>query len=424
MWHNKIYQLPAKCSKLCYLNLDNSLKQFSITKLIRPEFETKLHPMQIDIQKFHTNNCLTSEHKDEYIAKLALKESRSKELVSKEFFDDKSEKNRETFKNAIEIFNSRDIRKRGSVEFIYAALKHMKQFDCHRDISVYKALIDILPKGEYVPKNLWQADFGHYPKQQDCIVEVLHTMERNKVVPDQELGDILKNIFGIYSGPYRKFARMSYWMPKFRNMSPFPLPMEMPKDPIELAHFAIDRVLGSVDPLTSINLYDAGEELSEVAIDKTWIVSGISEEQRDMIKSLPKDKPLYVEGGFQVWLRDKQVTYFILRGEPALRNRSGFDPSKDSDDIAGAFKNHWMYGQGSDEVLPDANRHEQEDGSIIAVAATGTSSRDSLLSWIRFLQRDNPDLENIPILFTLHSPLGSVVPLSDSGSDDSSLTKS
>ena len=53
--------------------------------------------------------------------------------------------------------------------------------------------------------------------------------------------------------------------------------------------------------------------LSEVAIDKTWIVSGISEEQKDMIKSLPKDKPLYVEGGFQVWLRDKQVTYFILR---------------------------------------------------------------------------------------------------------------
>ena len=66
------------------------------------------------------------------------------------------------------------------------------------------------------------------------------------------------------------------------------------------------------------------------------------------------------------------LIYLIhFRGEPALRNRCGYDPSKDSDDIAGAFKNHWMYGQGSDEVLPDANRHEQEDGSIIAVAATG-----------------------------------------------------
>ena len=31
--------------------------------------------------------------------------------------------------------------------------------------------------------------------------------------------------------------------------------------------------------------------------------------------------------------------------------------------------------------------HEQPDGTILAVAATGTSSRESLLSWIRFLGR-------------------------------------
>ena len=70
--------------------------------------------------------------KDEYQAKLALKQKKDKELVSREFFEDTAEKNRDTFKNAIELFNKRDIRKRGSVEFIYAALKHMKQFDCHR----------------------------------------------------------------------------------------------------------------------------------------------------------------------------------------------------------------------------------------------------------------------------------------------------
>ena len=60
---------------------------------------------------------------------------------------------------------------------------------------------------------------------------------------------------------------------------------------------------------------------------------------------------------------------------------------------------------------------------LIVNDVSGTSSRDSLLSWIRFLQRDNPDLENIPILFTLQSPLGSVVPLSDNESDGGSLTK-
>ena len=53
------------------------------------------------------------------------------------------------------------------------------------------------------------------------------------------------------------------------------------------------------------------------------------------------------------------------------------------------------------------------DGTILGCCATGTSTRDTLLSWIRFLQRDNPALENIPVLFTLHSPLGPVVPLSE-----------
>ena len=134
-------------------------------------------------------------------------------------------------------------------------------------------------------------------------------------MPDEELGELLRNVFGVYSAPFRKYARMCYWMPKFRNLSPYPLPLDMPKDPLELAHFAVDRVLGSVDPLTSITIYDAEKELSEVAIDKTWIVSGISEEQKEMIKELPKDKPLYVEGGFRVWLRETQVTYFILRYE-------------------------------------------------------------------------------------------------------------
>ena len=38
-----------------------------------------------------------------------------------------------------------------------------------RDLEIYKALIDVLPKGQYVPENLWQADFRHYPKQQVSI---------------------------------------------------------------------------------------------------------------------------------------------------------------------------------------------------------------------------------------------------------------
>lgn len=65
------------------------------------------------------------------------------------------------------------------------------------------------------------------------------------------------------------------------------------------------------------------------------------------------------------------------------------------------------------DLVREPNKHEQVDGSIFACCATGTSSKDSLLSWIRFLQRDNPDLEEIPILFVLSSPLGQVIPVTD-----------
>ena len=48
----------------------------------------------------------------------------------------------------------------------------------------------------------------------------------------------------------------------------------------------------------------------------------------------------------------------------------------------------WMDGEkapgGTVARLPSV--HEQEDGTILAVCATGSSSRDSLLSWIRRLE--------------------------------------
>ena len=135
MWHIKIFQLQTKSNMVCYMN-HCIVRRITLTTPTRPKSDKKLYLATIDnkknIRAFHLSEYLSSEQKDEYYAKLALKETKSKELASKEFFEDTSEKNRETFKNAIELFNKRDIRKRGSVEFIYAALKHMKQFDCNR----------------------------------------------------------------------------------------------------------------------------------------------------------------------------------------------------------------------------------------------------------------------------------------------------
>lgn len=65
---------------------------------------------------------------------------------------------------------------------------------------------------------------------------------------------MLLNIFGSRGIPLRKFWRMMYWMPKFRNLSPWYLPEELPGDTIELARLAIERIT-SVDPDRKIEIW-------------------------------------------------------------------------------------------------------------------------------------------------------------------------
>lgn len=61
-------------------------------------------------------------------------------------------------------------------------------------------------------------------------------------MPDEEMGNIILNVFGKYATPYKRYCRMMYWMPKFKNLSPWPLPDELPNDALELAKLAIKQV--------------------------------------------------------------------------------------------------------------------------------------------------------------------------------------
>ena len=69
---------------------------------------------------------------DEYDAMRYNRAKRLETAISKDVFEDQSLKNEKTFKDAIDLFNNKGARKRGSVEFIDAALKHMKEYDVHR----------------------------------------------------------------------------------------------------------------------------------------------------------------------------------------------------------------------------------------------------------------------------------------------------
>ena len=63
------------------------------------------------------------------------------------------------------------------------------------------------------------------------------------------------------------------------------------------------------------------------------------------------------------------------------------------------------------EIPPSV--HEQEDGTVLAMCITGTSTKESLAAWIRFLERSNEKLSQIPVVFRLRSPQAEVDVWSD-----------
>lgn len=206
--------------------------------------------------------------------------------------------------------NNNDIR-RGHVEFIQVALKYMDEFGVNRDLAVYKSLLDVLPKGKFVPHNFLQTMFMHYPKQQYIAVELLCKMEHNCVMPDVEMQEMLLNIFGMHGLPLKKFWRMMYWMPKFANLNPWPCPRPAPKDPRVLARLAMSKI-SSVDVQTKITDFETKDV--EDAIDDTWIVSAMSSSQEELLRMQSPSIPIFVEGPYTVWVADQCIDYFILRG--------------------------------------------------------------------------------------------------------------
>lgn len=112
---------------------------------------------------------------------LVYEDAKSDKLVVRPIFShvDESDRNKDTFLEAVRIYTTRPGPRRGHVEFIHSALKFMDEFGVNRDLQSYKNLLDILPKGQYIPTNMFQAEMFHYPKQQDCALDLLQKMEEN-----------------------------------------------------------------------------------------------------------------------------------------------------------------------------------------------------------------------------------------------------
>lgn len=146
------------------------------------------------------------------------------------------------------------------------------------------------------------------------------------VMPDVELGDIIKSIFGNRSHPFYKYGRMMYWMPKFKHLSPWLLPDPVPEDPLELAKLAVKQMC-TVDVESVVDVLDT--EHVKDSLDKTWIVSGQSPVQKNLLKNHSIESPLKVKGPFAIWLRNRSIKYFTLVGDAEPDDK--FAPEEDAD---------------------------------------------------------------------------------------------
>lgn len=71
-------------------------------------------------------------------------------------------------------------------------------------------------------------------------------------MPNMETKVLLVQIFGEKGHPMRKFQRIMYWFPKFKHLNPFPVPLQLPEDPVDLARLSLTRIANDLDAKVSV----------------------------------------------------------------------------------------------------------------------------------------------------------------------------
>ena len=83
------------------------------------------------------------------------------------------------------------------------------------------------------------------------------------------------------------------------------------------------------------NIFNWKTAQIEDSIDKTWIVSGQSPQQQQIVEELATNESIYVEGPFKVWLRNMSIAYFMLRANNPNPVYNKDDDNIDNDELNG-----------------------------------------------------------------------------------------
>ncbi|XP_076977846.1 evolutionarily conserved signaling intermediate in Toll pathway, mitochondrial [Tamandua tetradactyla] len=319
------------------------------------------------------------------------------------------ERDKASFVRAVQHFEQRSARKRGHVDFIYLALRKMRDYGVERDLAVYNLLLDIFPKEVFRPRNIFQRMFVHYPRQQECGIAVLEQMENHGVMPDKETEFLLIQIFGRKSYPMLKFLRMRLWFSRFKNINPFPVPRDLPQDPVDLAKLGLRHMEPDLSARVTVYQMPLSKDWTGAADPTQPHIVGIqSPEQQAALAQHNPARPIFVEGPFSLWLRDQCVYYHILRADLLPPEERKVEEIPEEWNLYYPMQLDLDYGRsGWDDYEFDIN--EVEEGPIFAMCMAGAHDQATLAKWIQGLQETNPGLAQIPVVFRLAASTGELL---------------
>ncbi len=154
-----------------------------------------------------------------------------------------SSPNEQGFREAIETFKKRDVKRLRVMDFISTAVTYMEPFGIAKNVESYNQLLELFPKGRYHYRTVFDTLWTRYRPQIDCAVQVLTKLEENRVRPNVYTYDIVHDVFGNDSIPLNKLRRIVFWFDKFDEMYPDPLPKDLPEDKQELFQMAVNRMV-------------------------------------------------------------------------------------------------------------------------------------------------------------------------------------
>ncbi|CAF3354136.1 unnamed protein product [Rotaria sp. Silwood2] len=295
-------------------------------------------------------------------------------------------KNKQAFLDVIEAYKIQFPNRRGHVEFIRAALKRMKDFGVERDSESYKKLLSVFPVGPYRHQSMLQVSVRFWPKQNETASAIISAMESQGIPPDLEVVHMLREIFGPWAHPVRRFSRFLYWAPKFINKNPYPIPWELPNDERILAKLALQRMTSTVDMETKlIDIHSATDNPSDIehpAEEHSWLIYTYTPKQIKLASNLSIDRPIYIEGPYGVYLRKKQLQYFMM----VTLKKIIFDHYflfvffLIVSDLRSPFQ------PGSSLYIPPSV-HELDDGIILSLCIIGKPFTSLINCWLYHLRR-------------------------------------